>query len=184
MCRSTTWALLLTTVYSIIDQWLKKNQIGKWKWWAQFHKGFQPALFHYYLSLYSTNVAFSDNRFCNLWKIGLFQSHRFSTLRTKMHLFDWMWWHFFFYFRSRSILICPSKKPSHWEEDSQHCHIRPFHDSFIETDAIGCEAQINRKVPPNERGHFGNSEPGSHVEDKHRSGGRTPFNITRFPGVY
>ena len=95
MCRSTTWALLLTTVYSIIDQWLKKNQIGKWKWWAQFHKGFQPALFHYYLSLYSTNVAFSDNRFCNLWKIGLFQSHRFSTLRTKMHLFDWMWWHFF-----------------------------------------------------------------------------------------
>ena len=30
------------------------------------------------------------------------------------------------------------------------CHIRPFHDSFIKTDAIGCEAQINRKVPPNE----------------------------------
>ena len=31
-----------------------------------------------------------------------------------------------------------------------HCRIRPFHESFTETDAIGCEAQLNRKVPPNE----------------------------------
>ena len=30
------------------------------------------------------------------------------------------------------------------------CRIRPFHDSFIETDPIGCEAQLSRKVPPNE----------------------------------
>ena len=32
-----------------------------------------------------------------------------------------------------------------------HCRIRPFHESFTETDAIGCEAQLNRKVPPNEK---------------------------------